>query len=314
MQSTRTGEVNSELPVTAQIDGQGPGVLFIHGWNHSRRIWNATISELDGEVTSVAIDLPGFGDSPPLPPPQITLSQFSFLTGRIIRETAQALEERNSTLHTVVGDSLGALFILELLQNDSTLIERELLDVEVRLTPLGGDSRCGSGSNLETEKPVLQGVERIVLSGCPSDGLPPHVSALKNLNIIKSGLSTFNSIPEWASKSVLRVLSLGTVHRFEDVNDDLTESVLQADPKTSELLFKEIADYSYESDQLTGPHLDSEIQVVRGEWDRITSESESRALANQLQGAYREIPDVGHTLMIEASEAYARIVKGKYQG
>jgi pimeloyl-ACP methyl ester carboxylesterase len=308
------GGDNSELRVIARIDGHGPGVLFIHGWNHSRRIWNATISELRGEVTSVAIDLPGFGESPPLPLQQITLSHFSLLTARIIRATAQALEERNSSLHTVVGDSLGALFILELFQNDSKLVERELLDAEVYLTPLEGDSRYGSGSRSETAKPVLRGVDRIVLSGCPSDGLPPYVSALKNLNIIRSGLNTFSSIPQWASKSVLRVLSLGTVHRFKDVSDDLIESVLQANPQTSEILFKEIANYSYESDQLTEASFNSNVQVVRGEWDRITSESESRALANHFQGTYHEVPGVGHTLMIEAPDAYARIVKGKYPG
>lgn len=303
---------NSELPVTVQISGHGPGVLFLHGWNHSRKIWASTISELGGQITSVAIDLPGFGNSPPLPPQKVSLSNFSLLTAQIIQEAAQILDDRNSFLRTIVGDSLGALLILELLQDSSALLDQGQVNTQISLTHPEGDSlKCDEETKPETENSALESVERIVLSGCPSNGLPPHLSSVKNLNIIKNGISTLSTIPTWASKRILRVLSLGTVHRLEDVDDDLVESVLQADPRTSEILFGEIADYSYKSDLLTEPCLNFRVCVVRGEWDRITSEVESRALASQLEGTYCEIPKVGHTPMIESPEAYARVITKK---
>jgi len=301
---------NSELPVTVQISGHGPGVLFLHGWNHSRKIWASTISELEGQVTSVAVDLPGFGKSPPLPPQEVSLSNFSLLTAQIIQEAAQILDDRN--LRTIVGDSLGALLILELLQDSGALIDRGQVNTRISLIHPEKDSlKCDNETKPGTENSPLKSVERIVLSGCPSNGLSSHFSPVTNLNIIKNGISTLSTIPTWASKRILRVLSLGTVHRLEDVDDNLVESILQADPRTSEILFGEITDYSYKSDLLAEPCFNSRVCVVRGEWDRITSEAESRALASQLDGRYREIPKVGHTPMIEAPKAYASIIKGK---
>lgn len=306
MMRTNTSENESELPITARMHGQGPGVLFIHGWNHSRRIWNATISELGNKVTSVAIDLPGFGKSPSLAPSKTTLTNFSSLTERIILAASQLLDKRDCDLHTVVGDSLGAILILELLRENASLTSQKTKRIILRSPK---DSSMVRSKNFES--PGLRHADRIVLSGCPPEGLPDHISSIKNLNVIKNGLSGFSAIPKWASKSLLRVLSLGTVHRFEDVNDDLVESVLRADPTTSEILFREIADYSFEPEQVLESKLPSDISVIRGEWDRVTSKSNSRDLANQLEGTYCEIPKVGHTPMIEVPNAYAQIVKGK---
>lgn len=311
MTHTRADTEESEVQIATQVNGRGPGVLYIHGWNHSRRIWNSTISEIGNEVTSVAIDLPGFGKSPALPPREISLADYSSLTAGIIRETHQLLEKRGSALHTVVGDSLGALFILELLLENGSLVDRKAQ--EVFLTPPNRKSGINDGSGADVERPAIQLADRVVLSGCPADGLPSHISSIKNLNIIKNGLSTFDVIPVCASKSLLRVLSLGTVHRFEDVNDDLVESVLKTDPTTSEILFREIADYSFSPEEITESNLELDVSVVRGEWDRVTSGSENRDLASQLNGTYREIPKVGHTPMIEAPQTYAQIVKGEIQ-
>lgn len=309
MTPTGTEESNSEIQIATRVSGRGPGVLYIHGWNHSHRIWNYTISELDNEITSVAIDLPGFGKSSSLPPSEISLSDYSSLTAGIIHDAHQLLEERSSALHTVVGDSLGALFLLELLQGNGSLMDQKAR--EVNLTPPNRRAKITNEPGTIAERPAVQLPDRIIMSGCPVDGLPAHISSIKNLNIIKNGLSTLDAIPNWASKSLLRVLSLGTVYRFEDVKDDLVESVLQAEPRTSEMMFREIADYSFDPKQVPESNLALDVSVVRGEWDRVTSESENRDLANQLDGTYREIPKVGHTPMIEAPQAYAKIVKGE---
>ncbi|MGW3336067.1 alpha/beta fold hydrolase [Streptomyces sp. NPDC001009] len=45
-------------------DGLEPA-LYVHGLGGSSQNWSALMAELDGDVDSEAVDLPGFGDSPP---------------------------------------------------------------------------------------------------------------------------------------------------------------------------------------------------------------------------------------------------------
>lgn len=42
-----------------------PPALYVHGLGGSSQNWSALMQELDGHVDSEAVDLPGFGDSPP---------------------------------------------------------------------------------------------------------------------------------------------------------------------------------------------------------------------------------------------------------
>ncbi|MFE9568820.1 alpha/beta fold hydrolase [Streptomyces sp. NPDC006692] len=45
------------------LEGTGTPVVFLHGLTFDRRTWRPIIEELDGSVTSVAIDLPAHGRS-----------------------------------------------------------------------------------------------------------------------------------------------------------------------------------------------------------------------------------------------------------
>ena len=45
------------------IEGTGTPVIFLHGLTFDRRTWRPVIDQLDGAVTSIAIDLPAHGDS-----------------------------------------------------------------------------------------------------------------------------------------------------------------------------------------------------------------------------------------------------------
>jgi pimeloyl-ACP methyl ester carboxylesterase len=296
------------IPVVFEMKGDGPGVLFIHGWNHSGRIWNPVISQLGNDITACTIDLPGFGSSPPLPNEQVTIRYYSWITTQIIAQTQEALESKNRTLRTIVADSLGAIFILEALRqigDAASMPETDALSLVERGTmkPLRGVSGNYGKEN------VFEGVSRVVLSGCPSDGLPGYISAAKNLSVIEGGLSAVGALPVWLSKRLLRILSLGTVHRFEDISDDLVESVLQADPMTSQRIFKDMAEYSFMCRDQKMREIVLNMVVLRGEWDRVTSESNARRLADEIGGSYREIPNVGHTPMIENPHKYAHFVK-----
>src|SRR5215218_9032011 len=46
--------------------GSGPTLLLIHGVGFQRQMWEPVLDRLARERDVIAIDLPGFGDSPPL--------------------------------------------------------------------------------------------------------------------------------------------------------------------------------------------------------------------------------------------------------
>lgn len=45
------------------IEGTGTPVVFLHGMTFDRRTWRPVVDELNGAVTSIAVDLPGHGGS-----------------------------------------------------------------------------------------------------------------------------------------------------------------------------------------------------------------------------------------------------------
>jgi len=298
-------ESAENISVHASRVGGGPGILFIHGWNHSRRIWRPVVSYLHEDITAVTIDLPGFGESPPLASQQVSIPQYAFLTEEVIRQVSEILYQCDTSLKAIVADSLGAVLVLEALYGKEGAWGSSK---KVSLWLPGAENSTVNGGLPS----ALEEIETILLSSCPSDGLSSFMAIFRNLGLIETGLSASEAIPEWISKGVVRTLSLSTVHRLENVNDVLVESVLDADPMTSENLFGELVDYSF--GKKSNPDAELAVRVVRGEHDRVTRRDDSLRLADQLEGVYEEISDVGHTPMIEAPEKYAALVKDRLEG
>jgi pimeloyl-ACP methyl ester carboxylesterase len=51
--------------VAYRSQGQGPPLILLHGWGGSSRYWLNTLENLSDTRSIYAIDLPGYGDSPP---------------------------------------------------------------------------------------------------------------------------------------------------------------------------------------------------------------------------------------------------------
>lgn len=87
--------------------GAGKPLLLVHGLGGSWRSWNPILDALAAEREVVAVDLPGHGQTPPLPGGEAT-----------IRKLADALIEfladNNLTGVDAVGSSMGARLVLEL--------------------------------------------------------------------------------------------------------------------------------------------------------------------------------------------------------
>lgn len=60
---------NIKLPtgrISYRKAGSGPSILLIHGWGGSSRHWYQTMHHLTPAYTVYALDMPGYGNSPPL--------------------------------------------------------------------------------------------------------------------------------------------------------------------------------------------------------------------------------------------------------
>jgi pimeloyl-ACP methyl ester carboxylesterase len=86
--------------------GHGPPLVLLHPLGADRRVWDPIVQRLRDERELIAIDLPGFGDSPPLtvnPSPKA-------LAGAV----AEQLRALGIDHPHVAGNSLGAWIALEL--------------------------------------------------------------------------------------------------------------------------------------------------------------------------------------------------------
>ena len=88
--------------------GSGPPLVLLHALGSSRRVWEPVIPALSEHFDVVAVDLPGFGDSAPLPPETEPSSEVLAST------VAGLLDDLGTGSAHVVGNSLGGWVALEL--------------------------------------------------------------------------------------------------------------------------------------------------------------------------------------------------------
>jgi pimeloyl-ACP methyl ester carboxylesterase len=88
--------------------GAGDPVLLVHGIGHRRQAWDPVIPLLAEECEVIAIDLPGFGESPGLP------EDMSYDMRTTIANFGGLLDDLGIETPHIVGNSLGAAIALEL--------------------------------------------------------------------------------------------------------------------------------------------------------------------------------------------------------
>src|SRR3954447_21963603 len=102
--------------------GEGAPLVLIHGLGSTGRWWRLVVEALAAERQVIALDLPGHGETPPLPGP----ATFAGLADAV----AAFLDAQNLVGAAVVGSSMGARLVLE-------LARRGLVGATVGLDPGG---------------------------------------------------------------------------------------------------------------------------------------------------------------------------------
>ena len=88
--------------------GAGAPLVLLHGIGSSRHAWDPVIPALAEHFDVIAVDLPGFGDSEPLPP------EVEPLPAALAAAVAGLLDDLGITAPHVAGNSLGGWVALEL--------------------------------------------------------------------------------------------------------------------------------------------------------------------------------------------------------
>jgi pimeloyl-ACP methyl ester carboxylesterase len=106
MSTTVTGSTAHGIVYTRS--GDGPPLVLLHGLGSSRLAWSPVAGKLSRSHTVYALDLPGFGDSAPLPESDPSTP------ARLAEAVDEALAELGIEAPHVVGNSLGGWVTLEL--------------------------------------------------------------------------------------------------------------------------------------------------------------------------------------------------------
>lgn len=93
--------------------GSGKPLLLIHGLGSSYHAWDLVIDDLSTQRDVIAVDLPGFGDTPPLP------GETSIRT--LADAVTEFLREQDLLGIDAVGSSMGARLVVELARRGGVL-------------------------------------------------------------------------------------------------------------------------------------------------------------------------------------------------
>jgi pimeloyl-ACP methyl ester carboxylesterase len=85
--------------------GNGPALLLIHGFCETHEVWSSLTPLLTNDFTVYAIDLPGFGQSDPLPE--------GFSLAAVASHVRQWVRKESLYPFLVVGHSLGGYVVME---------------------------------------------------------------------------------------------------------------------------------------------------------------------------------------------------------
>jgi len=108
-------ELDGHTTRALELEGEGPPLLLLHGYADSADTWRRVLDRLArADRRALAIDLPGFGEGPPLDPDRPVLEQLDTVAGLAL----ERLAEETGAAVIVAGNSLGGCVSLRLAERD----------------------------------------------------------------------------------------------------------------------------------------------------------------------------------------------------
>lgn len=134
--------------------GAGDALLFLHAFPLQAAMWDYQIDAFEGSHRCIAIDLPGFGESPPPEDPTAASMQ------RWANLVAGVLDQLDVAQVTVVGCSMGGYLAMALLRHHPDRVEKLVLaDTKAR-----SDDAAAAARRADTQQQVRSGSEIVSLA------------------------------------------------------------------------------------------------------------------------------------------------------
>jgi pimeloyl-ACP methyl ester carboxylesterase len=160
------------MPVAFDRLGDGDPLVLIHGVGTSRVIWTRVLPALSERRTVIAVDLPGFGDSPPAGP--------GFALPAVAERVADATAKAAGGPYDLLGHSLGGAVAVTLAAARPDTVRRLVLAAPAGFAPRpapiarAGGALAGPFLSLRRQlaAPLLRHAlaRRIALAGAIADG------------------------------------------------------------------------------------------------------------------------------------------------
>lgn len=126
------------MPLNYERSGSGDPIVLVHGIGGELCVWEPVLEPLSRRLDVIAVDLPGFGRSTPLPDEVTPTPQV------LAHAVTELLDELGLGRVHLVGNSLGGWIALELAKADRALSVTALCPAglwEARLQPAGPSAR-----------------------------------------------------------------------------------------------------------------------------------------------------------------------------
>ena len=180
--------------------GTGPAILFLHGWAHSSVVWQEVIPHFSPTNTCISVDLPGFGESPPLARKHIALDRYADIVWQLLHDLTKA-----QPIDLVVADSMGGQLVVDCM------------------------------SRLETLS-----TKRFFLSGVPLDGLPKVLRDVQAHAFTGFGLQLLQLLPFPIANLLTTQSNHLTVYQRGKFERLITAMIRQCDSATASRLLREM--------------------------------------------------------------------------
>jgi pimeloyl-ACP methyl ester carboxylesterase len=96
------------MPLAYERGGTGPTLVLLHGLGQSARAWDPVLGRLTATRDVITVDLPGHGQSPPVPPDRYPA------LAQLTDQVADLLDELGLARPHLAGTSMGGRICLEL--------------------------------------------------------------------------------------------------------------------------------------------------------------------------------------------------------